>query len=129
MPAPLGLMRAHLDLLGRLYVAWGSLGLLVGVSLVILAAGATAASDAPEGRLAVGAIILAGGAVLPIAGGALALWTGRAVARRGPRGRAGALLLSVPNLFLLPFGTALAVYSFWVLLNDHVREMFAGREP
>ena len=122
-------MRAHLDLLGRLYVAWGSLGLLVGASLVILAAGAAAASELPEGRLAVGAIILAGAAVLPLAGGALALWAGRAVAKRQPRGRAGALLLAVPNLFLLPFGTALAVYSFWVLLNNHVREMFAGREP
>jgi hypothetical protein len=120
-------MRAHLDLLGRLYVAWGSLGLLVGVSLVMLAAGAAAASELPEGRLAVGAIILAGAATLPLAGGALTLWAGRAVAKRQPRGRAGALLLAVPNLFLLPFGTALAIYSFWVLLNNHVREMFAGR--
>jgi len=121
-------MRAHLDLLGRLYVAWGSLGLLVGASLVILSAGAAAGSDLAEGRLAVGAIILAGAAVLPLAGGALALWAGRALATRHPRGRAGALLLAVPNLFLLPFGTALGIYSFWVLLNNHVREMFPGRQ-
>lgn len=120
-------MRAHLDLLTRLYIVWGSLGVLVGVSLLILAAGAGAASDLPGGRLAVGAIILAGAALLPLAGGACALWAGRAMARREPRGRAGALLLAVPNLFLLPFGTALGIYSFWVLLNNHVRPMFAPR--
>lgn len=121
-------MRAHLDLLARLHVVWGGFGLLGGVSLLILAAGAALAPAGAGSRLRLGAIIIAAAAVVPLAGGALSLWTGRALARRDPRGRVGALALGLPNLLLLPFGTALGVYSYWVLLNDHVREMFAGNE-
>lgn len=118
-------MRAHLDLLGRLYVVWGAFGLLAGVALGILAAGAAAASTGVGSRLGIGALIIASAAVLPAAGGVLALWVGRALDRREPRGRLGALALGLPNLFVLPFGTALGVYSYWVLLNNQVREMFA----
>lgn len=118
-------MRAHLDLLGRLYVVWGAFGLLAGVALGILAAGAAASSTGVDSRLGIGALIIAAAAVLPAAGGAIALWVGRALDRREPRGRLGALALGLPNLFVLPFGTALGVYSYWVLLNNQVREMFA----
>jgi hypothetical protein len=34
------------------------------------------------------------------------------------------MALAVLNLFFLPFGTALAVYSFWVLLADPTRRLF-----
>lgn len=121
-------MRAHLDLLGRLFIVWGAFGLLGGVSLAVLASGALLAPGADAGRLRLGGIIIAAAAVLPLAGGVLHVWIGRAIARRQPRGRLGALALGVPNLFLLPFGTALGIYSYWVLLNNHVREMFAGVE-
>lgn len=121
-------MRAHLHLLGRLYVVWGAFGLLGGVSLLMLAAGAALAPAVPGSRLRLGAIIIAAAAVLPLAGGALSLWTGRALARHEPRGRLGALALGLANVFLLPFGTALGIYSYWVLLNNNVREMFAGNE-
>ena len=30
----------------------------------------------------------------------------------------------MPNLFVLPFGTALGIYAFWVLLHDESRRMF-----
>jgi hypothetical protein len=115
-------MRAHLDLLGRLHLVWGGFGLLGGLSLLILAAGAALAPAG--GRMRLGAIIIAAVALLPLAGGALSVWTGRALARRDPRGRLGALALGLPNLFLLPFGTALGIYSYWVLLNDHARGDF-----
>lgn len=117
-------MRAHLDLLGRLYVVWGGFGLLAGASLLILAAGAALAPADAGSRLRLGAIIIAAAAALPIAGGILSVWAGRALRRRNPRGRLGALGLGLPNLFVLPFGTALGIYSYWVLLNDSVRQMF-----
>jgi hypothetical protein len=121
-------MRAHLDLLGRLYLVWGAFGLLGGVSLMILAGGAAIAPASPGGRLRLGAIIIAAAALVPLAGGAVSLWTGRALARREPRGRLGALALGLPNLFLLPFGTALGIYSYWVLLNNQVRDVFGGKD-
>ena len=38
--------------------------------------------------------------------------------------RLAALGLAVPNLFVLPFGTALGIYALWVLLHDEARKMF-----
>lgn len=121
-------MRAHLDLLGRLYLVWGGFGVLAGISLAILAAGAALAPEGPASRLQLGAIIIAAAAALPMIGGLLSLWTGRALRRHEPRGRLGGLALGLPNLFVLPFGTALGIYSYWVLLNDQVRAMFQHHE-
>ena len=33
-------------------------------------------------------------------------------------------MLAVLNLFVLPFGTALAIYTFWVLLHNDARALF-----
>ena len=41
-----------------------------------------------------------------------------------PTGRLVTLGLAVPNLFLLPFGTALGIYAFWVLLHNEARHFF-----
>jgi len=41
-----------------------------------------------------------------------------------PFARAAALGLAAPNLVIVPFGTALGVYTFWVLLNDDARRGF-----
>jgi hypothetical protein len=49
---------------------------------------------------------------------------GRALQRRWRRGRRAALLLAVANLAIVPFGTALGVYTFWVLQNDDARTQF-----
>jgi hypothetical protein len=50
-------------------------------------------------------------------------WASSAIHRRRTRA-AGGLGLAVPNLFVLPFGTALGIYAFWVLLHDEARRMF-----
>ena len=52
--------------------------------------------------------------------------TGRALRRRQPAGRSAILWLSVPNLFVLPFGTALGVYALWVLLHHEARTLVLG---
>jgi len=72
-------------------------------------------------------ILLWCGAILAAGGAALA-FTGRALAKRRPAGRRLALILAVPDLLAVPFGTALSVYAFWVLLNDEARREF-GRPP
>ena len=57
-------------------------------------------------------------------GGWASAWAGRALRRHRANGRTGALLLGVLNLFVLPFGTALAIYTFWVLLHNDARALF-----
>jgi membrane-associated protease RseP (regulator of RpoE activity) len=63
-------------------------------------------------------------AVLLLVAGAANVWAGNALKRRQPNGRLGTLVLAVPNLFVLPFGTALGIYAFWVLLQNEARAKF-----
>src|SRR5438067_36347 len=51
-------------------------------------------------------------------GGWANAWAGRALRQHRAPGRTGALMLAVMNLFVVPFGTALAIYTFWVLLHN-----------
>lgn len=122
-------MKPHLRLLGVLQLVWGSIGLLLGVSTLLLAIGAVAigVSSADE-RMAAG--VTAGGfvifAVALLVGGAVNAWAGGALRRRQPIGRTAVLWLAVLNLFVLPFGTALGIYAFWVLLHNEARAQFVG---
>lgn len=133
-------MPIHLDVLGRLHVILGGFAALAGASLLVLAAGTSVAFSeleelvVLEGAAGADAAGQAGvwilgwcGVLIVVAGGALVL-TGRALARRRPAGRILALAIAVPNLLVVPFGTALSIYAFWVLLNDEARREF-GRPP
>lgn len=123
-------MRLHIDVLGTLHLVWGAFGVMTGLALAILAAGtwgSLASQSLGLGERAAVAVLAAVAAFL-IVGGLLAAWTGRALKREQPRGRLVALMMAVPNLVVVPFGTALGVYTFWVLLNDDARRVF-GRPP
>ena len=122
-------MRKHINLLGVLYLVWGSLGMLLGLAMFLLAAGASALaySVAREGMAAgVTAVSLTVFGVLLVAGGATNAWIGSGIRRHRRPARLFGLLLSLLNLFLFPFGTALGLYSFWVLLTDEGRQVFEG---
>jgi hypothetical protein len=120
-------MRTHIDLLGRLHIVAASLAGLAMLSLTLVACGAAvlAMSDS-DARAA--AWLTAGGflvvaAMLALWGAALAA-TGVALRQLRAWAHPAALALGVLNLFVLPFGTALAVYTFWVLLQPDARSLF-----
>ena len=120
-------MRPHLHLLGLLQLAWGAIGVLLGVSILVLAVGAIAIGvSTPDERMAAGmtaAVFALFAAALLVAGG-LNVWAGAALRREEPVGRTAVLWLAVSNLFVLPFGTALGIYAFWVLLHNDNRAVF-----
>jgi hypothetical protein len=121
-------MRVHFDVLGWLHISAGAFGLLTGLSLGVLAIGTAAAlSDrsAQTSSPAAWFLLACGGAFLVI--GALTILVGRALVTRRPAGRTAALALAIPSLLVIPFGTALAVYSFWALLNADARHAFSRR--
>jgi hypothetical protein len=106
--------------------------LLLGVSTLLLALGAIAIAVSESGdRFAAGVTAAAFGifAAALIAGGAANAWAGSALRRRQPNGRLVVLTLGVLNLFVLPFGTALAIYAYWVLLHHESRTMFEAGRP
>lgn len=120
-------MRPHLDLLGILQLVWGAIGLLLGASMLFLAVGAIAIGvTSPADRLAAG--VTAGAfvvfAVALLAGGGANAWAGRALRRHQPRARIAVMVLGGLNIFVLPFGTALGIYAFWVLLHNESRALF-----
>ena len=120
-------MPSHLHLLWVLQLLWGAIGVLLGVSTFILAIGAAAIGWTTEGdEIAAGvtAVAFAVCAVLLLAAGLANGWAGKALKRHVPNGRLVTLALAVPNLFILPFGTALGIYAFWVLLHNETRAMF-----
>jgi hypothetical protein len=123
-------MRPHLHLLGLLQLVWGGIGLLLGVSTLLLAIGALAIGVSPGGdRLAAGvtAVGFVVFAVALLAGGGANAWAARELRREQARGRMAVLWLGGLNLFVLPFGTALGIYAFWVLMHNETRAAFGAR--
>jgi hypothetical protein len=119
----------HVRLLGVLSTLWGSLALLVGVSMLLLSGGALAILFGPEGASVAFAAGLTASAFALIGGfsllwGGAHVWASRLIERRHAVGRVLMLALAVVNLLVLPFGTALGVYALWVLLTNEGRRLF-----
>jgi hypothetical protein len=120
-------MRLHVDVLGWLYFLWGVFGALVGTALLVLALGTRMAlfdlgHMGPGERAAVWLLVICG--LTFVGAGGVMMAVARGLIRRRPTGRVAALILAVPNLVVVPFGTALGIYAFWVLLNDDARREF-----
>ena len=123
-------MRLHIDALGYLQITWGAFGLLTGLSLGMLSVGThvAAAAEVMQTGERTAVVVLAIGAGALLLGGGVTALTGWALHQRRRQARQVALVLAIPNLLFLPFGTALGVYTLWVLLNDDARRAF-GRMP
>ena len=123
-------MAAQVDLLGILFIIWGLLTALVGVSTLALGAGAvaliTSASRGGGGQVAAGvtAAVFLVLAVMAIVWGAAHVAIGVPLRRRQPSARILALVLGSVDLLLLPYGTALGCYALYVLLSEKGKETF-----
>ena len=122
-------MERHVNLLGILATLWGALAMLVGVSMLLLAAGALAELLAPAANrvdfaasLTAAMFVLVG--VFALVWGGAHVWAAMLMKRRRPLGRVLSLALAVVNLLVLPFGTAFGAYALWVLLRDDGRRLF-----
>jgi hypothetical protein len=120
-------VRSHLHLLSVLQLTWGGIMLMLGISMGLLSIGAAAVgwtSPAAEVSAALTWFAFAVFSAALLAGGVANSWAGQALRRIEPRGRTVTLGLAVPNLFVLPFGTALGIYALWVLLHNDTRTFF-----
>lgn len=119
-------MHTHVRILGWLHLGLGALDLLIALGLFGLFAG-IGALGALFGDF--GAGLAAGGigiaiAVIVVLTGIPNLLAGFGLLGHANWARWLALVLGALNVFKFPYGTALAVYTFWVLLHDDTRPLF-----
>ncbi|PYS54521.1 MAG: hypothetical protein DMG13_08055 [Acidobacteria bacterium] len=122
-------MNMHIHILGWLFI---SCAVLVGiVGMVMIFAGQLIEhlpivwpAEFPFGvvNLAGSLAVVAGLAILAIAAGVAAAGIGLLQYRSW--GRVLAIVMSVLFLFKFPFGTAIAIYAFWVLFSEEGREHY-----
>jgi hypothetical protein len=121
-------MEAHVALVGVLFIVWGALTTLVGLSTLALAVGAIALMASPDrGGVAAGltTAVFTTLAVLAIIWGLAHVMIGIPLRRRVHWSRMGALMLGTVDLLLLPYGTALGCYALWVLLSEKGKAMYS----
>ena len=113
-----------------LFIIWGALTMLVGLSTLALGVGALAIIASPSrpggGQFAAGltVAVFTTLAVMAIAWGSAHIVVGMPLRKRKPWARLVALTLGAIDLVLLPYGTALGCYTLWVLLNEQGRRLF-----
>ncbi len=124
-------MNTHVDFVAILFVVWGALTAVVGLSTLALGVGAAslATSAASGGHVAAGltAFAFMTLAIIAILWGVGHVLIGVPLRRRSPRARLLAILAGSIDLLLLPFGTPLGIYALWVLLNERGKALFGVR--
>ena len=130
-------MSSHVNFVGVLFIVWGLLTAIIGLSTLALCIGAVTliTAGSPGGsdgsrQLAAGltAAVFTALALIAILWGAAHVAVGVPLRRHTPRARLVALMLGSVDLLLLPYGTALGIYALWVLLNEQGKALFAN-EP
>lgn len=128
-------MKKHTELLGILYIAFNTFHILIALIVFIILTGiGFFASDmdynnsqfqdfpAPALLTTIAIFVLALITILSIPG----IIGGYAILKRYSWSRILLLILGCFNLLNLPFGTALGVYTLWVLLQDETVEYLSG---
>lgn len=119
-------LERHLRIVGILWIIVGALFLLPAVSLMLIGSVIHIAIPGSEeiGRL-VGPLVLFifGGTLFVLAAGGILV--GRGLLKRESWARTVALVLAILAIFHPPFGTALGIYTLWVLLSGNAGSEYA----
>lgn len=121
-------METHVTILAIFANALGLLGLAAALFLfVAIAGGGLISGDSTAIAItSTVAVVIAGIlAVLSLP----SVIAGIGLLRRAEWARILALVIAALNLPNIPFGTALGIYAFWVLLNEETARMFKAPPP
>lgn len=116
-------MNQHVTILAVLYIICGAILLLIGGGLFMIIAGAGAISGDLQAAAITGIVGVAlGGFFLVLSVPSIIAGVGLLGMR--PWARILTLILGAFQILNFPFGTALGIYTFWVLLNDQTVAAF-----
>ena len=120
-------MQKHVTLLGALFIAYHVMGLIAGIVIMTVLPALGCLSHDVEAMTILSALGIGVGVfliVLSIPG----LVAGIGLLRNKRWSRILALIVGAFDLLDIPFGTALGVYCFWVLLQDDTMQVFEQGE-
>lgn len=121
-------MKNHVTVLAALFIACGFMGLLIALALFFGLAGIGWFSGDLDAVIVLSTIATIIGGLVAVT--ALPTFIAGFVLLRGNSwARIFALIVCALNIFNVPFGTALAIYGFWVLTRPEVVRMYDGAEP
>ena len=121
-------MEQHVKLVAILNITLGSLLAFVGLMAFVFFAGIGLASGDPEAIPILG-VVGTVGFIFMLGFGLPGILGGIGLLKRQEWARILVIAASCVDLFAVPIGTALSVYSFWVLLNDETVKLFSGVKP
>ena len=116
-------MDNHVTVLGILYIAFSALLLLAAIIVFAAVVGGGYISGDSE-AMAITAIVGPSVAAFLVLLSAPGFIGGIYLIKRRPWARILVLVLGFLNLIEIPIGTALGIYTIWVLLKDESAELF-----
>lgn len=117
-------MQKHVTVVGAVHIGYAAWGVLWAVIIFILLAliGPITGDETAKAILTTVACIIPGVLLAVAIPGIVG---GIGVLRLRPWARYMVLVISVLALFSVPIGTAIGVYSIWVLIQDETAQLFA----
>ncbi len=116
-------MEKHVTLVAVINIAFGFLGIFLGIILFVILVGAGIISKDPEALTITSIVGIAVGFFL-ILTSIPEVIGGFGLLKRRPWARVLVLIIAVLDLFMIPIGTIIGVYELWVLLNEETAKLF-----
>ena len=116
-------MEKHITLVAALHIGFGFLGVFIALIVFIAVAGGGLISGDPDAMFItsiVGTSIAVFIMIVSIPG----IIAGFGLLKRKSWARILTIILACLDLIEIPIGTAIGIYSLWVLLNDEVTQLF-----
>lgn len=124
-------MQTHVKVLGVLHIVFSAIGILTALFMIVVfggVAGIVAADGDPDAAVAVPIIGAVGGfvVIIMLITSLPGLITGIGLLKFRSWARILGIVLSVIELIMFPFGTAIGIYGLWVLLSKDTEPLFRG---
>jgi hypothetical protein len=116
-------MEKHVTLVAVINIAFGFLGIFIGIVLFIVLVGAGIISQDPE-AMKITTIVAVALACFLILTSIPEIIGGFGLLKRKPWARVLILVIAVIDLMFIPIGTLIGVYELWVLLQEDTAKLF-----
>ena len=116
-------MEKHVTLVAVINIAFGFLGIFIGIVLFIVLVGAGIISQDPE-AMKITTIVAVALACFLILTSIPEIIGGFGLLKRKPWARVLILVIAVIDLMFIPIGTLIGIYELWVLLQEDTAKLF-----